>query len=63
MIFLYLYFKKMIRILATSWLILVVCSEDLYIDDLEDKLAEGLLSLSTMVDDGSIEEVWISYLI
>lgn len=52
----------MIRILATSWLILVVCSEDLYIDDLEDKLAEGLLSLNTMVDDGSIEEVWISYL-
>lgn len=32
-------------------------SEDLYIDDLEDKLAEGLLSLNTMVDDGSIEEI------
>ena len=32
-------------------------TEDLYIDDLEGMLFEGLLSLNTEVDDGSIEEV------
>ena len=35
----------------------VVLTEDLYIDDLEGMLFEGLLSLNTEVDDGSIEEV------
>ncbi|XVF57300.1 hypothetical protein PTKIN_Ptkin06aG0194200 [Pterospermum kingtungense] len=32
-------------------------SEPLYIDDLENILEEGLLSLNTLVEDGSIEEV------
>ncbi|KAL4377277.1 hypothetical protein GQ457_02G039220 [Hibiscus cannabinus] len=32
-------------------------AEPLYIDDLEHILEEGLLSLNTLVDDGSIEEV------
>ncbi|XVF06256.1 hypothetical protein REPUB_Repub06bG0032100 [Reevesia pubescens] len=32
-------------------------AEPLYIDDLENILEEGLLSLNTMVEDGSIEEV------
>ncbi|KAH1084141.1 hypothetical protein J1N35_023902 [Gossypium stocksii] len=32
-------------------------AEPLYIDDLENLLEEGLLSLNTLVEDGSIEEV------
>ncbi|KAE8664134.1 putative Seed maturation protein [Hibiscus syriacus] len=32
-------------------------AEPLYIDDLENILEEGLLSLNTLVEDGSIEEV------
>ncbi|XWS58296.1 hypothetical protein CRYUN_Cryun08bG0021700 [Craigia yunnanensis] len=32
-------------------------AEPLYIDDLENVLEEGLLSLNTLVEDGSIEEV------
>ena len=32
-------------------------AEQLYIDDLEIILDEAMLSLSTQVDDGSIEEV------
>ena len=36
---------------------LFLCSEPLYIDDLEETLFGGLLSLRTEVDDGSIEEV------
>uniref|UniRef100_A0A2P2NHJ2 Uncharacterized protein MANES_08G120700 n=1 Tax=Rhizophora mucronata TaxID=61149 RepID=A0A2P2NHJ2_RHIMU len=32
-------------------------AEPLYIDDLEDILEEGMLSLNTMIEDGSIEEV------
>lgn len=31
--------------------------EQLYIDDLEDMLDESMLSLSTEIDDGSIEEI------
>ncbi|PPS15251.1 hypothetical protein GOBAR_AA05323 [Gossypium barbadense] len=32
-------------------------AEPLYIDDLENLLEEGLLSLNTLVEDGSVEEV------
>ena len=32
-------------------------SETLYIDDLENILDEGMLSLNAMIEDGSIEEV------
>ena len=34
-------------------------AELLYIDDLEDKLIEAMLSLNTMIEDGSVEEVYM----
>jgi pre-rRNA-processing protein TSR2 len=37
--------------------------EPLYIDDLEDILDEGMLSFNVEVEDGSIEEVCILFLI
>jgi len=36
--------------------------EPLYIDDLEDILDQGMLSLNVEVEDGSIEEVYIFFL-
>lgn len=50
---------------ASVGFLLTVCSfssEPLYIDDLEDVLNEAMLSLNTMTEDGSIEEVSISAL-
>lgn len=41
-----------------------VCpAEPLYIDDLENILDEGMVSLNTMAEDGSIEEVCVPCLI
>lgn len=38
-------------------------AEPLYIDDLENILDEGMLSLNTMIEDGSVEEVCLLYII
>ena len=38
------------------------CPEPLYIDDLEDILDQGMLSLNVEVEDGSVEEVSIFFL-
>ena len=43
------------------YIVLVDMSEPLYIDDLEDILDQGMLSLNVEVEDGSIEEVYIFF--
>ncbi|KAB2607309.1 hypothetical protein D8674_007026 [Pyrus ussuriensis x Pyrus communis] len=37
-------------------------TEPFYVDDLEDTLNEATLSLNTVAEDGSIEEVFLLYL-
>ncbi|KAL3573603.1 hypothetical protein D5086_024216 [Populus alba] len=56
-------FREGIRLILSKWSALQLAVENewggqpLYIDDLESILDEAMLSLNTMIEDGSVEEV------
>lgn len=48
---------------CVAYLVVAFFPEPLYMDDLENMLDEAMLSLNTMTEDGSIEEVCLIYTI
>ena len=55
----FFFFSFFFNYFTDKFLLLWFFLEPLYMDDLEAILEEGLLTLNTEVDDGSIEEVHI----